>query len=386
MSGLLPDAERAGEAPRADPIGSAPDGARGRGPMAPVAIEPGDEAPGQKVAGLPMILRLSRQLERGGAGGLLIVTPQGGERWRELLERSGCRLPVEEARVCKGACLDGGALYDPSAISAWVAELAEGRSPEPPGPIVEARTRSGRRRAEEEIYRSIRKSLAHDGPVSFFLARPMSRPLTRALARLGVSANAVTLAGLGVGIGAGLVAALGGYWASLGAALLFFAGLLIDCVDGDLARITLSTSRLGQWLDSLTDDLGYVALAVGLGVGLGPPWLWLGLVTLGLVSAGQGVIYRWLAKSGGPIDTARYPWFFMGRGGLAQGGERSIGGWLSFAVRRDSLTLIFLVLAALGLPEGILVLLGAGSAAYGALLVADLTFKARREPGEERNP
>lgn len=360
-----------------------------------MAIAAGDEAPARKVAGLPLLVRLCRQLERSGAGGIRLVTPGDGARWRGLLERWGFGLPVEvspdlrdpgdEVAATQGAAgaLDAAAVYDPGDLAAWVKARARGEEvASPPLPLVTARDRAGRAAAERALYQSIRKSLSHDGPVAYLLARPLSRPVTRALARLGASPNGVTLVGLGVGVATGAVAALGGYWASLGAALLFFAGLLLDCVDGDLARVTLRTSRLGQWLDTITDDLGYAALAAGLGVGLfregaGAPWLWLGLLTFTLVAAGQGVIYRWLASSGGPIDTARYPWFFMGAEGLAQGGGRSLVGWLSFAVRRDSLTVIFLVLAALGLPEGILVILAAGSAVYAVLLVVDRVHKGR---------
>ena len=124
---------------------------------------------------------------------------------------------------------------------------------------------------------------------------------------------------------------------------------------------------------------------MGVGIGLTrvtgePLWQTIGWATLGLLVVGQGVIYVWLQRSGGPIDTARYPWFFMGDEGLAQESERGLVGWLSFAVRRDSLTLYFLVLAAVDLQWGILLALAGGSAVYFALLGIDLVAKARRRP------
>jgi hypothetical protein len=321
----------------------------------------------------------------------------------------------------------GHGLYDAGALDDWAA--AGFSPPRAPPPRVRVVDEASRRRAERAVWASIRKSLSHDGPVAYYLARPLSRPLTRALALAPwvprpVSPNAVTALGLAVALGGGAVAALGGYWAGVAAAGLFFLGLLLDCVDGDLARVTLTTSRRGQWLDTVTDDLSYAALAVGFGVGLwreggggglgaarglesggsggGPgwggwggggldwaalwvdgspaPWLWLalGLATLAMIVVGQAVIYVHLWRSGGPVDTARYPWFFMGDEGLAQSERRSVVGWLSFAVRRDSLTVYFVILALADVRGAILVLLFAGSALYFVLLGVDLVVKAVR--------
>jgi phosphatidylglycerophosphate synthase len=70
--------------------------------------------------------------------------------------------------------------------------------------------------------------------------------LTRLAARLGISPNAVTLAGFILCVAAGLAFWRGWYWPGMAAALAF---MVLDTVDGKLARCTITSSRLGDALD-----------------------------------------------------------------------------------------------------------------------------------------
>lgn len=76
-------------------------------------------------------------------------------------------------------------------------------------------------------------------------------------ARRGISANAVTLAGLGFGLVAAAAIALHGpVWLALGALLL---GRLADGLDGAIARATTKTD-LGGYLDIFCDFIFYGAV------------------------------------------------------------------------------------------------------------------------------
>jgi phosphatidylglycerophosphate synthase len=229
--------------------------------------------------------------------------------------------------------------------------------------------------------------VAHDGVVAYYLARPLSHPLTRLALRSALTPNQVTLIGLAVGLAAGLAASRGGYAAYVAAALLFFLGMVLDCVDGEMARLTLGTSRLGQWLDTLTDDVSVAALTLGFGLGLQHEtgvelYRWLGLGGAACVAVGQVGIYAYLAHRGGPVDTATYPWFFASDTGFVGGQQRSLVGYLAFAWRRDSMTAAFVALALAGQAPVILYLLAGGGAVYLALLIVDAVVKlTRRRPG-----
>jgi CDP-diacylglycerol--glycerol-3-phosphate 3-phosphatidyltransferase len=106
-------------------------------------------------------------------------------------------------------------------------------------------------------------------------------PLARALAGMGISANAVTIAGgvLSV-VGAGLLAA----GMPLPALLVLLIGTIADTLDGQIAKASGGGTRLGAFLDSTVDRIADGALFVGAaasGANLGQPLLlWPSLVAL----------------------------------------------------------------------------------------------------------
>ena len=82
-----------------------------------------------------------------------------------------------------------------------------------------------------------------------------------ALAKVGVSPNMVTMAGLaGAGISAWL-SSEGMLWA--GGAVMLFAGIL-DLFDGALARSTGQDSPFGALLDSVVDRVSEIVVLLGL--------------------------------------------------------------------------------------------------------------------------
>lgn len=112
-------------------------------------------------------------------------------------------------------------------------------------------------------------------------ARAGIGPLARALAGMGISANAVTIAGgvLSV-VGAGLVAV----GMPLPALIVLLVGTLADTLDGQIAKAAGGGTRLGAFLDSTVDRIADGALFVGAaasGANLGQPLLlWSSLIAL----------------------------------------------------------------------------------------------------------
>jgi len=112
-------------------------------------------------------------------------------------------------------------------------------------------------------------------------ARASIGPLARALAALGISANAVTIAG-------GVLSVVGGGLLSAGmplpALLVLLVGTLADTLDGQLAKASGGGTRLGAFLDSTVDRVADGALFVGAavaGADLGQPLLlWSSLIAL----------------------------------------------------------------------------------------------------------
>ena len=89
----------------------------------------------------------------------------------------------------------------------------------------------------------------------------VERPVAGALAKLGVSPNMVTMAGLvGAGISAWLISE-GMLWA--GGIVMLIAGVL-DLFDGALARSTGKDSAFGALLDSVVDRVSEIVVLLGL--------------------------------------------------------------------------------------------------------------------------
>lgn len=106
-----------------------------------------------------------------------------------------------------------------------------------------------------------------DGFYSTFVLRKASKPVTALALRLGFSPNQVSLFSLFVGLSAAVLFGVGSPWTTLIGALLLQASLIIDCVDGEVARFTRTFSTFGAWLDAATDRVKEYAAYAGLAWG-----------------------------------------------------------------------------------------------------------------------
>jgi phosphatidylglycerophosphate synthase len=79
-----------------------------------------------------------------------------------------------------------------------------------------------------------------------YLWRELALHLTRLAAAFGLSPNMVTTIGAAFCVAAGFAFYEGRYWTGMAAALVF---MVLDTVDGKLARCTITSSKLGDVLD-----------------------------------------------------------------------------------------------------------------------------------------
>ncbi len=104
-----------------------------------------------------------------------------------------------------------------------------------------------------------------DGIVDRFFNRPLGRYLSKILIRTPFSPNQVSVVSTLIGIFSGWLFA-GGHFIS--GALLLQLSAIIDCVDGDLARVLYKESPLGKWIDLAGDQFVHIAVFAGIGFGL----------------------------------------------------------------------------------------------------------------------
>ncbi len=123
--------------------------------------------------------------------------------------------------------------------------------------------------AEARLIKSLAAATqGSDGLMARWVDRPLSRLISPPLARRRVPPNAITLFSMSVGfLGAWLLAQVG-YGLHLAGALLFWSAVVLDGVDGEVARLTLRESRFGHYLDITTDNLVHLAIFAGIAMGL----------------------------------------------------------------------------------------------------------------------
>ena len=99
-----------------------------------------------------------------------------------------------------------------------------------------------------------------------WVLRPLSIPVAWVCLRLGISANRVSYLSALVAIAGGISLAAGTFEADLvGALLLNFFGVL-DCADGNVARVTKTTGPWGGWADALGGYAAYASVLLASGI------------------------------------------------------------------------------------------------------------------------
>jgi Family of unknown function (DUF5941)/CDP-alcohol phosphatidyltransferase len=120
---------------------------------------------------------------------------------------------------------------------------------------------------DEHRLRLAASARPRDGFYSTFVVRKVSRQVTALALRLHLRPNAITASSLVVGLTAAILFAAGEQWALVAGAILLQVSLVLDCVDGEVARYTRQFTPFGAWLDAVGDRVKEFAAYAGLAVG-----------------------------------------------------------------------------------------------------------------------
>jgi len=140
--------------------------------------------------------------------------------------------------------------------------------------------------AEWTLLRSLKGGL--EGFVDRHFNRKCSKWITQCLLATPLTPNGVTILATAVGLLAAMAFAVGGYAAGIVGALLFQLSAILDCCDGEVARLKFLESPFGEQLDVALDNLVHLGLYAGMAwaafkSGWGPVALFLG----GLAAVGN---------------------------------------------------------------------------------------------------
>jgi phosphatidylglycerophosphate synthase len=129
---------------------------------------------------------------------------------------------------------------------------------------VVARNAAGLAAAERRLHDLLRSPI--DTNLDVQLHRRFSRYVTRAAIALGVTPNTITVVSTILGL-----AAVWCFWrattrSALAGLFIYIVAVILDHSDGEVARLTLAESRVGEWLDTVGDTLVHTLTVVAMGV------------------------------------------------------------------------------------------------------------------------
>ncbi len=120
---------------------------------------------------------------------------------------------------------------------------------------------------EERELRVSAAAGAPQGAVDRWLGRGVAESVAMVAWRAGVGAHAVTAVSVAAALMAGLLISTGTRTGAAVGALFLMASVLLDRVDGVLARARRTVTAFGAWLDVTSDRLREAALVIGLAIG-----------------------------------------------------------------------------------------------------------------------
>jgi len=131
--------------------------------------------------------------------------------------------------------------------------------------VLDISTASARRQTVWRLLRNTAKPT--DGWVSRHCNRPISRLISFLLLSVGLKAWHASGLTLLAGLATAILALRPGYGSLVSTGMLFQLASVLDGVDGEMARATLTESEAGARLDAIVDQFTYLACFIGITIG-----------------------------------------------------------------------------------------------------------------------
>jgi phosphatidylglycerophosphate synthase len=144
-------------------------------------------------------------------------------------------------------------------------------------------------------YKASLKNIIIEEYVDLFFFRPLAFLFVKSIYRTSLTPNQVTMLSMLVGIGSGILIGIGGSTAILLGAMLLALATILDCADGQLARMKNNGTAFGRILDGVVDYVYTVSAFFGIAIGcrsesINPLLWWLFVVAAGASYAVQAAL------------------------------------------------------------------------------------------------
>ena len=116
---------------------------------------------------------------------------------------------------------------------------------------------------DKKEYESSLKSIETENIVDRTFYRPIGFKIAKLLKNTSSTPNMITVLSIFVGVGAGFLFYYDNLLYNIGGILLLVCANILDCVDGQLARLTGIKSKIGRILDGFAGDLWFASIYIG---------------------------------------------------------------------------------------------------------------------------
>jgi hypothetical protein len=103
--------------------------------------------------------------------------------------------------------------------------------------------------------------------VDMFIYRPLAFLLVKAIYKTNITPDHLTLGAIALGLTGGFYYTFGTHHTSVIGAIFYILFIILDCSDGQLARLKKNGTKIGRLLDGIADYLVVTAIYIGVAIG-----------------------------------------------------------------------------------------------------------------------
>jgi len=160
-------------------------------------------------------------------------------------------------------------------------------------------------------YKSSLKAIEVEEIFDLILYRPLAFLFVKATYSINITPDMVSVAALTIGSTAGIMFGFGSYTFLVIGAILYFTSNVLDCADGQIARLKKNGTKVGRIVDGFVDYIVSIFVFVGIGIGLTKQFHWHEVNLWGnSFLQWDPVVYIWVASILGAISSAVQAFYF----------------------------------------------------------------------------
>ena len=160
-------------------------------------------------------------------------------------------------------------------------------------------------------YKSSLKAIEVEEIFDLIIYRPLAFLFVKATYSLNITPDMVSLAALSIGSTAGIMFGFGSYTFLVIGAVLYFTSNVLDCADGQIARLKKNGTKVGRIVDGFVDYIVSIFVFIGIGIGLAKQYHWHEVNLWGnSFLQWDPVVYIWVTAILGGISSAVQAFYF----------------------------------------------------------------------------